>query len=92
MPVLSPTEANRPIETKADLIAHLARGAHSADRRGVGAEMEKLLIDIDTGAAADFNRIEQLLLRLEATDAWQGVRENGRLVGLTGEKSSITRH
>jgi glutamate--cysteine ligase len=90
MPVLSPTEANRPIEAKSDLIAHLARGAHSADQRGVGAEMEKLLIDVETGAAADFDRIEQLLLRLEATDGWEGVRENGRLVGLIGSKSSIT--
>jgi len=90
MPVLSAIEAIRPIESKADLIAHLALGAHTAPSRGVGAEMEKLMIDIETGEAADFDRIEQLLLQLETSDSWQGVRENGRLISLLGDKSSIT--
>jgi glutamate--cysteine ligase len=90
MPVLSAIEAIRPIESKADLIAHLALGAHTAPSRGVGAEMEKLMIDIETGEAADFDRIEQLLLQLETSGSWEGVRENGRLIGLLGDKSSIT--
>jgi glutamate--cysteine ligase len=90
MPILSATEAIQPIESKADLIAYLARGGHSAEQRGIGAEMEKLLIDVETGRAADFDRIEQLLLKLEESPAWQGVRENDRLIGLTGSKSSIT--
>ena len=90
MPVLTQFEAIRPIESKADLIAFLARGAHSAPQRGVGAEMEKLLVDVQTGQAARFDQIEKLLLQLETSDAWQGVRENGRLIGLNGDKSSIT--
>lgn len=90
MPILSSADALRPIESKADLIAHLAAGAHNASPRGVGAEMEKLMIDVETGAAADFDRIEQLLLQLETTGNWRGMRENGRLIGLTGEHSSIT--
>ena len=75
MAVLNPTEAGRPIESKADLIAFLARGIHNAAQRGVGAEMEKLLVDAQTGEAADFDRVEQLLLQLEANGPWQGVRE-----------------
>ena len=90
MAVLNPTEAGRPIEAKADLIAFLARGIHNVAQRGVGAEMEKLLVDAHTGEAATFDRIEQLLLQLEATGPWKGVRENGRLIGLSGDKSSIT--
>lgn len=79
-----------PVASTDDLIAYLARGARPPGRWGVGAEMEKLVVDAETGEAADFDRIEALLLRLERSGGWTGVREDGRLIALLGAKSSIT--
>lgn len=73
-----------------DLVAYLARGARPVERWGIGAETEKLVIDAESGEAAHFDRIEALLLRLESRGGWRGVREEGRLIALLGEKSSIT--
>lgn len=79
-----------PIESTDDLVRYLARGARPPEQWGIGAEMEKLVVDSATGEAAPFDRIEQLLLRLEPTGEWRGVREEGRLIALLGPKSSIT--
>lgn len=72
------------------LVNFLAAGARPESEWGIGAEMEKLVLDANTGEAAEFSRIETLLTALEKTGDWQELRENGRLIGLQGRDSSIT--
>lgn len=79
-----------PVASIDDLVAYLTRGARPAPEWGIGAEMEKLVVDAQSGEAAHFDRIEALLLHLETSGQWQGVREEGRLIALLGAKSSIT--
>jgi len=90
MSTLTPTETGRPIADRSELVAWIAQGARPADELCIGAEMEALVVDTATGAAADFSRIETLLQQLETNGPWRGQRENGHLVGLAGERSSIT--
>ncbi len=90
MTTLAKTGLDAPVHTHAELSAYLAGGARPPDRWGIGAESEKLVIDVHTGEAAHFERIEQLLLRLEEHSPWQGIREEGRLIALQGPASSIT--
>ena len=52
--------------------------------------MEKLVLDIHTGEAAEFDRVEALLSALAKSGDWEEVREGARLIGLQGEHSSIT--
>lgn len=82
--------APRPVESKEELIAYLSAGARVADKRFIGAELEKLVIDRATGEAAPYHTIEELLRRLRAEGEWQGVFENDHLIALQGTDSSIT--
>ncbi len=79
-----------PVRSHQDLIDYLARGARPPERWGIGVELEKLVVDAASGEAASFSRIEELLQRLEAGSGWRSVREEGRLIALLGEDSSIT--
>jgi glutamate--cysteine ligase len=90
MTTLVKPHLERPVESHRDLVDYLARGARPRPSWGIGAEMEKLVIDADSGEAAPFDRIEALLLRLERLDGWQGIREEGHLIALIGARSSIT--
>lgn len=78
------------ITSEDQLIGFLYSGARPEPDWGIGAEMEKLVVDIKTGEAAEFARIEQLLMLLAKNGGWQELHEGSRLVGLKGEKSSIT--
>ena len=80
----------QPITDIRQLRSFLAAGARPREQWGVGAEMEKLVVDAETGEAASYQRIETLLERLVASRAWQPVREQGRLIGLLGQDSSVT--
>ncbi len=90
MTTLTKPGFDRPVESKRDLIAYLERGAKPKSDFGIGTEVEKLVVDSKTGEAADFPRIEKLLERLEESGEWEGIREEGCLVALKGESSSIT--
>jgi len=90
MTTMLKTDLDTPVTTREDLVAYLARGARPAEHWGVGTEMEKLVVDAETGEAAAYPRIESLLLELERGGGWQGLREEGHLVALLGERSSIT--
>ena len=70
--------------------AFLAAGARPRQQWGVGAEMEKLVVDAETGEAASYQRIEMLLKRLAESGSWQPIREKGRLIGLVGRDSSVS--
>ncbi len=78
------------ITSRDQLVAFLAAGARPRDGWGIGAEMEKLVLDARTGEAAAFSRVEALLTRLATSGEWQELRENGRLISLKGPDSSIT--
>ena len=78
------------VNSRGDLRDYLLRGARPREEWGIGVEMEKLVLDAGTGEAAPFDRIEELLRRLEEVGDWHGMRENGRLVALQGPSSSIT--
>jgi glutamate--cysteine ligase len=73
-----------------NLTEYLARGARPSEAWGIGAEMEKLVVDAETGEAAQMCRVESLLCNLEAEGGWRGIRENDRLIALVGGASSIT--
>lgn len=90
--MLTPKLINReaPITSQKQLVDYLAAGARPEAEWGIGAEMEKLVLDARTGAAAEFSRIEALLEALAKTGSWRELREGSRLVGLQGEHSSIT--
>ena len=90
MSTLTKPDLEVPITLPADLTGYLERGARPREQWGIGTEMEKLVLDRETGEAADYPRIEALLLSLEAEEGWRGVREDGRLVALFGPHSSIT--
>jgi glutamate--cysteine ligase len=90
MPLDNSQNKNRLISSKQQLVDFLAAGARPEKGWGIGAEMEKLVLDLKTGEAAEFSRIEQLLTLLAKSGDWQELRENSRLVGLKGEKSSVT--
>jgi len=90
MTTLFKTHLQRPIESIQDLVDYLRRGARPESQWGIGVEMEKLVLDAKTGEAAHYTQIEKMLQRLEITTAWEGIREDGHLIGLKGPASSIT--
>ncbi len=90
MTTLIKPNLEKPVESPQDLIDYLARGARPQPRWGIGTEMEKLVIDAETGEAASYERIAALLHKLEASGRWRGVYEKDKLVALIGEASSVT--
>ncbi len=90
MTTFSKTGLDQPVTQRSDLDAYIAAGARPRDKWGIGAESERLVIDRETGDAADFDRIEKLLETMAESQAWSGVREGERLIALQGQASSIT--
>lgn len=90
MTTLIKPHLDRPVVSTRDLLAFFERGARPRESWGIGTEMEKLVVDAATGEAAGYARIEALLQRLEAAGGWRAVREEGHLIALLGESSSIT--
>ncbi len=80
----------QPIENRRQLIDFLARGARPRCDWGVGLEAEKLVVDRQTGEAAGYERIRDLLARLEGVGGWQGSYAGEHLIGLQGTRSSVT--
>jgi len=81
---------NRPIDNLQQLSDFLLRGARPRDEWGVGLETEKLVVDRNSGEAVGYERIRELLSRLDGIGGWRGVYEQERLVGLQGKRSSVT--
>jgi glutamate--cysteine ligase len=90
MTVQVKTPLQQTICDRQQLVDFLAGAGRPRDRWGVGVEVEKLVVDRRTGEAADFQRIEDLLKRLERSGKWSAVREENHLVALLGASSSIT--
>ena len=90
LPGLGTLSNHRPIDNQQQLSDFLLRGARPRDEWGVGLETEKLVVDRNTGEAVGYERIRELLSRLDGIGGWQGVYEQERLVGLQGKRSSVT--
>ena len=63
------------ITSRDQLVTFLDAGSRPEEEWGIGAEMEKLVIDSRTGEAAEFSRIEALLEALEKTATTRGSAE-----------------
>jgi glutamate--cysteine ligase len=81
---------DRPITSRKDLIAYLHQGCKPPEEWKIGVEIEKLVVDRESAAAAPQERIQQLLERLEKRGCWRGVREEGTLIALQGVLSAIS--
>jgi len=90
MTMFSTDNRNLPIENRAQLTEYLTRGGKPEQDWGVGLEVEKLILDRQTGEAAPYERIHDLLSALEGTLGWVGIYDNEHLVGLQGGNSSVT--
>jgi glutamate--cysteine ligase len=90
MTIQSQDHRLQPITGLHQLHASLLAGARPRLQWGVGAEMEKLVVDAETCEAASYQRIEALLQQLAGSRNWQPIREQGRLIGLQGRDSSVT--
>lgn len=90
MTIFSKAYLEQPVFTADDLVNYLKGGAKPIQQWGVGAEMEKLVVDSITGKAASFDRIETLLDRLADKGDWQRIYGQGRLISLRGLDSSVT--
>jgi len=84
------SELAQPLNSRDELTDYLLRGARVDELRFIGTESETLVIDQQTGQAADYPQIVHLLQRLNADGGWEPIVEQGNLLGLVGEHSSIT--
>ncbi len=82
--------ADQVISDKQQLIAFLTRGARPRSDWGIGLEAEKLVVDNQTGEAAGYPRVRELLKRLDGFGGWEAVYEGEYLLGLKGTRSSVT--
>lgn len=91
-PLPNSAEPSNPqqIDNQQQLIDFLLRGARPKDEWGVGLETEKLVVDRHTGEAVGYERIRELLAKLDGIGGWQGVYEQEKLIGLQGKRSSVT--
>ncbi|WP_321366915.1 glutamate-cysteine ligase family protein [uncultured Desulfuromusa sp.] len=89
-PNLSHAVNDQLITNPQQLTAFLLRGARPKSEWGVGLETEKLVVDRHTGEAVSYERIRELLDRLDGIGGWQGVYEQEKLIGLQGKRSSVT--
>ena len=78
------------VESRQQLKDFLLRGARPREDWGVGLETEKLVVDRQTGEAAGYEQIRDLLASLEGVGGWEGSYEGEHLVGLQGKRSSVT--
>lgn len=78
------------LSNQQQLLDFLLRGARPRDEWGIGLETEKLVVDRLTGEAAGYERIRELLGRLDGIGGWEGMYEGENLIGLRGKRSSVT--
>jgi len=90
MSTLTKPQLTAIISQPQQLIDYLAAGGRPRPQWGIGAEAERLVVDAKTGEAADYARIEKLLESISAIGSWREIREDGNLLALIGEQSSIT--
>jgi len=90
LPYANNSSKHQLITNQQQLTDFLLRGARPQSEWGVGLETEKLVVDRHTGEAVSYERIRELLARLDGIGGWQGIYEQGNLIGLQGKRSSVT--
>jgi glutamate--cysteine ligase len=81
------------IETREQLIHYFASGAKPREQWRVGTEYEKVTVTAHDGRAVPYSGprgVEQILRRLAERYGYEPETENGRVIGLKGERASIT--
>lgn len=83
-------DARQLIDNPRQLLDFLLSGARPREDWGVGIETEKLVVDAVSGEAVSYERIRELLQRLDGIGGWEGIYEGDFLLGLQGKRSSVT--
>ena len=86
-------EMERPIENRSDLIDYFRAGEKPRAQWRVGIEHEKFGLQTGRWAPVPYDGergIEALLRRFAATEGWEPILEDGRLIGLDGAEGGIT--
>ena len=78
------------LDNRQQLLDFILRGGRPKDEWGIGLETEKLVVDRQTGEAAGYARIRELLAKLDGIGGWQGLYDQDHLIGLQGKRSSVT--
>jgi glutamate--cysteine ligase len=84
---------SRAVESKDDLIRHIAAGAKPRKDWRIGTEYEKVMVSARDGRALPFSGpggVEQVLHRLCERFAWVPQDEHGRVTALKGDRAAIT--
>jgi glutamate--cysteine ligase len=81
------------VQNKDDLIRYFHEGAKPRANWRVGTEYEKVAVRAEDGRALPFSGprgVEEMLRRLVDRHGYQPVEEEGRIIGLDGERARIT--
>jgi len=84
-------DAGVPIERYEQFVSYFETACKPASEWRVGTEYEKVAVRASDGHAVPFtNGIETLLQRMSERFAWEPVEDSGRVIALSGPRSSIT--
>ena len=83
-------DPHQALDNRQQLLDFILRGGRPKDEWGIGLETEKLVVDRQTGEAAGYVRIRELLAKLDGVGGWQGLYDQDHLIGLQGKRSSVT--
>jgi len=81
------------IESREQLIRYFESGAKSREQWRVGTEYEKVTVSAHDGRALPYSGprgVEQLLRRMAERYGYEPDEEDGRIIGLNGERAAIT--
>lgn len=82
-----------PLKNIDQMIAYYEEGIKPRHARRVGTEHEKFLFDLNTGKLLTYEGprgIESILTKMKATSNWEGVFDQGKLIGLSGADGAIS--
>jgi glutamate--cysteine ligase len=89
----SSPKLERPVESVADLVAHLRGGEKPSSRWRIGTEHEKIGLHADTFARLPYEGprgVGRLLERIVELDGWQPLSEGEHVIALEKQGASIT--
>jgi glutamate--cysteine ligase len=87
-----PQSAGGPIQSRDDLVRHLAQGSKPRDAWRIGTEHEKFVYDLNTHKPLAYEGkpgIRQLLEGMQRF-GWQPILEAGNIIGLTQNAASLS--
>ena len=81
------------VETREQLIRYFESGGKPREQWRVGTEYEKITVSAHDGRALPYSGprgVEQILRRMAERYGYEPDAENGRVIGLKGERAAIT--